>query len=146
LNLIEPLLWDPDVHLAVDPEFIMVEEGEVPGRYLGRISGQQVNYVQARLDRIGRAIGQRKILVIHQFEDRMVEHKENILHHPLVDLIWDADGFGGPGAKIADYNQYQNEADFEYGGFKIFYRYDMPVMTPEGVLKLNPPPTLVIYQ
>ncbi|MEE8391534.1 MAG: WD40 repeat domain-containing protein [Anaerolineae bacterium] len=146
LDLIEPLLWEPDVHLAIDPEFVMTADDQVPGLTLGQISGQQINYVQARLDRIGRVTGQRKILVIHQFEDRMIGQKDSILHYPLVDLIWDCDGFGSPGAKIADYKQYQNETGFEYGGFKIFYRYDTPVMTPEQVLELDPPVALIIYQ
>lgn len=143
--LIEAFLREPNVHLAVDPEFIM-RPGEVPGTDLGRITGPQVNRVQARLDRIGRALGQRKILIVHQFEDRMIEQKEAILDYPFVELIWDADGFGTPGAKIRDYEQYRSEAGFEYGGFKLFYEYDEPLMTEEDVLDLEPPPALVIYQ
>lgn len=61
-------------------------------------------------------------------------------------MVWDADGFGGPGAKIGDYNQYSQEAGFEYGGFKVFYRYDTPVMQPADVLAMRPPPAYVIYQ
>jgi len=145
LDLIEPFLWEPDVHLAVDPEF-MVGEEEVPGDQLGRITGPQINWVQARLDRIGRVMGQRKVLVIHQFDDRMIERKEEILDYAFVDLVWDADGFGGLWAKTGDYNQYREEAGFEYGGFKLFYDYDEPLMTPEQVLALEPPPAVVIYQ
>jgi hypothetical protein len=145
IDLIEALLLEPTVHLAVDPEFIVSAE-EVPGEDLGRIGGPQVNQVQARMDQIGRAIGRRKILVIHQFDDRMLEQKEAILHYPFVELVWDADGFGTPGSKIRDYNQYKVETGFEYGGFKLFYEYDEPLMTPEEVLALEPPPTLVIYQ
>ena len=145
LDLIEPLLREPDVHLAVDPEFI-ISPGEVPGQDLGRITGAQVNYVQARMDQIARETGQRKMVVVHQFDDRMIDQKELILDYPLVELVWDADGFGGPGSKIADYNQYKRETGFEYGGFKIFYRYDEPVMTPAQVLGLDPLPRLVIYQ
>jgi hypothetical protein len=144
-DLIEPLLREPDVHLAVDPEFIILP-GEVPGQDLGRITGPQVNYVQSRMDEVARETGQRKVVVIHQFDDRMIEQKEQILDYPLVDLVWDADGFGGPGSKIADYNQYKRETGFEYGGFKIFYRYDEPVMTVDQVLGLEPVPRLVIYQ
>jgi len=145
LDLIEPLLWESNVHLALDPEFIVGEE-EVPGDHLGRITGPQINRVQARLDRIGRATGQRKMLVVHQFDDRMIEQKDEILDYPLVDLVWDADGFGGLWSKTEDYNQYKEEPGFEYGGLKIFYDYDEPVMTPEQVLALEPPPVLVIYQ
>jgi hypothetical protein len=145
IDLIEAFLLEPTVHLAVDPEFIVSAE-EVPGEDLGRITGPQVNRVQARMDQIGRAIGPRKILIIHQFDDRMLEQKEAILDYPFVELVWDADGFGTPGSKVRDYNQYRVEAGFEYGGFKLFYEYDEPLMTEEDVLALEPPPTLVIYQ
>jgi hypothetical protein len=145
LDLIEPFLREPDVHLAVDPEFMAGEE-EVPGDQLGQITGPQINQVQARLDQIGRTTGQRKVLVIHQFDSRMIEHKEEILHYPFVDLVWDADGFGGPWAKRGDYNQYREEPGFEYGGFKLFYDHDEPLMTPEQVLALEPAPAVVIYQ
>jgi len=67
-------------------------------------------------------------------------------YHPFVDLVWDADGFGGPWAKTEDYYQYSEEPGFEYGGFKPFYDYDEPLMTPEQVLALEPPPSVVIYQ
>ena len=146
LDLIEPFLMEPYVFLAVDPEFLMVEEGHVPGTDLGQISGPRINQVQARLEAIARATGQRRILIIHQFDNRMITQKECIVDYPCVDLIWDADGFGGPSAKIGDYNQYRGETGFEYGGFKVFYDYDTPVMTPMEVLGLVPPPTLVIYQ
>lgn len=145
LEALQPLLSEPNVHLAVDPEFI-VNEGQVPGQDLGKITGLQVNWIQAWMDQMARDLGQRKMLVIHQFDDRMIEQKELILDYPLVDLVWDADGFGGPGSKIGDYNQYKRETGFEYGGLKIFYRYDNPLLTPEDVLSLDPPPRLVIYQ
>jgi WD40 repeat protein len=146
IDLIEPLLLEPDVHLAVDPEFMMASDDEIPGTNLGQITGPQVNWLQARMEQIARATGQRKLLVIHQFDDRMIEQKERILNYPLVDLVWDADGFGSASPKIGDYIQYSGETGFEYGGFKIFYRYDASVMTPEQVLALDPPPILVIYQ
>ncbi|MBE9508915.1 MAG: hypothetical protein IMY86_12815 [Chloroflexi bacterium] len=76
----------------------------------------------------------------------MVVNKGVIQDYPMVNLVWDADGFGGPGAKIGDYHQYRDEAGFEYGGFKIFYNYDTPVMTPEQVMALEPPPAYIIYQ
>jgi len=145
LAWLEPFLYEPNVYLAVDPEFI-VGEGEVPGSQLGRISGPQINQVQAWLDGIGRATGQRRLLIIHQFDDRMIVQKECLLDYPYVDLVWDADGFGGPGAKTGDYAQYSGETGFEYGGFKLFYDYDVPLMTPAEVLMLVPSPALVIYQ
>ncbi|MCP4535841.1 MAG: hypothetical protein GY832_01735 [Chloroflexi bacterium] len=146
LDWIDPVLRETDVHLAVDPEFVMASDVQIPGTHLGRITGPQINWLQARLEQIVRATGQRKMLIIHQFDDRMVGQKEQILDYPLVDLVWDADGFGSASPKIGDYIQYGRETGFEFGGFKIFYRYDYQVMTPEQVLALDPQPALVIYQ
>ena len=144
-DAVEPLLRERNVHLAVDPEFI-VGDGEIPGQDLGRVTGLQVNHLQAKLDRLARTMGRRKLLVIHQFDNRMLHQKAMILDYPFVELVWDADGFGGPGAKVGDYQQYREEAGFEHGGFKLFYNEDTPLMTPQQVLSLEPPPRLVIYQ
>jgi hypothetical protein len=145
LSIFEPYLLEPNVHLAVDPEFMM-GEGEIPGTDLGRIDGETVNEAQAWLNGVAERAGQHKILIIHQFENRMMENKDVIQDYPLVDLVWDADGFGGPGAKIGDYNQYRTEPGFEYGGIKLFYDYDTPVMTPDQVMALAPPPAYIVYQ
>jgi len=146
LSLLEPLLLQPNVHLAIDPEFI-VGEVEVPGTDLGRISGEGINEAQAWLNGVAERAGEHKALVIHQFDDRMVLNKEVIQDYPLVDLVWDADGtWTGPAAKIADYNQYRQEGGFEYGGIKLFYKCDSPLMTPEQVMSLDPPPAYIIYQ
>jgi len=145
LSFVEPYLYEPNVHLAVDPEFI-VGEDEVPGTNLGRIDGETLNAVQAWLNGIAESAGQHKILVIHQFDDRMIVNKEAIQDYPLVDLVWDADGYGGPYAKAGDYNQYRGEPGFEYGGFKLFYNLDTPLMTPGQVMALDPPPAYILYQ
>jgi hypothetical protein len=145
LGFVEPYLYEPNVHLAVDPEFIVGEDG-VPGTNLGRIDGEAINAVQVWLNGIAEGAGQHKILVIHQFDDRMIVNKEAIQDYPLVDLVWDADGYGGPGAKRGDYNQYRAEPGFEYGGFKLFYDLDTPLMTPGQVLAMDPPPAYIVYQ
>jgi hypothetical protein len=141
----EPLLRQTGVHLAVDPEFL-VGEGEVPGTDLGTIDGETINQIQAWLNGVADEVGENKMLVIHQFDDRMASNKHLIQDYPLVDLVWDSDGYGGPGAKVGDYHQYRGEGGFEYGGFKIFYVYDNPVMTPGQVMALDPPPAYIIYQ
>lgn len=141
-----PFLQQPGVHLAIDPEFLMLDGVSVPGQRIGTMTGDLVNVVQAWLNGVAETVGERKALIIHQFDDRMFSGKENLVDYPLVDLVWDADGFGGPGAKIGDYNQYAGEPGFEYGGFKLFYDYDVPLMLPEAVLQLEPRPAFVVYQ
>ncbi|MBN1920609.1 MAG: hypothetical protein JW892_05150 [Anaerolineae bacterium] len=145
LEYMTPFLKQRGVHLAVDPEFMM-PSGIIPGERLGSMDGASVNLVQAWLTERAWESGERKLLIIHQFDDLMFEGKERIESYRLVELIWDADGFGGPPAKIADHLQYAEEPGFEYGGFKLFYDYDVPLMTPAEVLCLQPRPVFVVYQ
>ncbi len=145
MNRIKEFLYLPHVHLALDPEFIM-EDGEIPGQNIGQIYGSQINEAQAFLNDIALETGLNKVLIIHQFEPRMVRNKEQIVDFPHVELVFDADGFGGPGAKIGDYNQYAAEPGFEYGGFKLFFGWDFPLLTPGEVMALEPPPAIIIYQ
>jgi hypothetical protein len=145
IDQVEKFLYEPHVQLAIDPEF-MVGPKEIPGDTLGAIDGETINLIQERLDRIAVKIGQTKVLMFHQFDNRMLKHKEQILNYENVEMVWDADGFGGSGAKIQDYNQYRTEAGFDHGGLKIFYIYDTPVMAPVQILKLVPMPSVIVYQ
>lgn len=146
LAFVDPFLRQHGVHLALDPEFMMLDGVSVPGQRIGTMTGAHVNQAQAWLDVVAAETGERKVLVIHQFDDRMFSAKEDITDYPAVALVWDSDGFGGPGAKIADYRQYAGEPGFEHGGFKLFYDYDVPLMSPAQVLELVPLPAFVVYQ
>ncbi|MDF1515278.1 MAG: hypothetical protein P1S60_15825 [Anaerolineae bacterium] len=139
-------LVQKDVHLAIDPEFMMPGTGGVPGSNIGHMPVETLNIAQAWLNDLALSIGTIKALIIHQFDNRMFSGKDEIIDYPMVDLVWDSDGFGGPGAKIGDYRQYAAEPGFEYGGFKLFYNWDTPVMTPAQVLGLDPRPVFVVYQ
>lgn len=145
IDQIEPFLYQPHVQLAIDPEF-MVGANDIPGENLGVIDGDMINQIQARLDGIAQVIGQTKVLMIHQFDNRMLKNKDLILNYENVEIVWDADGFGGAGAKKQDYDQYRNDAGFDRGGIKLFYVEDTPLMTPAEVMQLQPMPSIVIYQ
>ena len=146
LAIIEPYLREPNVHLAVDPEWC-VGPDQVPGLNLGSLDGETINWIQVWLSTIAEQVGEQKILIIHQFNDRAITNKHLVQDYPLIDMIWHADGFGSHTAKIADYDQYREEAGFEYGGFKLFYREDFPpIMTPQQVMSLYPPPAFISYQ
>lgn len=146
LAFVDPFLRQSGVHLAIDPEFMMLDGISVPGQRIGTMTGAHVNQAQAWLDVIAAETGERKVLVIHQFDDRMFNGKADIIDYPAVELVWDADGFGGPGAKYGDYRQYAGEPGFEHGGFKLFYDYDVPLMAPADVVVLEPLPVFVVYQ
>jgi hypothetical protein len=144
---IKHLLYYPHVHLALDPEFIMTEEDAIPGEKLGTISIYQINVIQAQLSYIALEIGLNRVLIVHQFEDEMLPHKEQLYDFPYVELVIDADGYGGKWTKVKDYQQYVGEPGFEYGGIKIFLREDTPpLLTLEEVFWLEPLPAVIIYQ
>jgi hypothetical protein len=144
---IKHLLYNPHVHLALDPEFIMTEEDAIPGIRLGSISIYQINLIQAQLSYIALEIGLNRVLIIHQFEDEMFPDKDQLYDFPYVELVIDADGYGGKWTKVKDYEQYVTEPGFEYGGIKIFYREDpIPLLTLEEVFWLDPLPAVIIYQ
>ncbi len=145
LAYVAPFVRQRGVHLAIDPEFMM-PAGAIPGDRLGLMDGDSINSAQMWLSERAWEAGERKLLIIHQFDDRMISGKDRLKSYRLVELIWDADGFGGPPAKIADHLQYAAEPGFEYGGFKLFYDYDTPLMTPAEVLRLDPRPVFVVYQ
>ncbi len=145
IDQIEPFLYQPHVQLAIDPEFMVGDKG-IPSESLGAIDGDTINQIQARLDGIAQAIGQTKVLMFHQFENRMLKDKDQIMNYENVEVVWDADGFGGPYSKVQDYDQYRHEAGFDRGGIKLFYLEDTPLMTPQQVMKLEPKPSIVIYQ
>jgi hypothetical protein len=145
VNRLKEFLYLPHVHLALDSEFVM-EGDEIPGRSLGQIYASQINPVQALLNEIALETGLNKVLIIHQFDSVMVRNKELIEDYPYVELVFDADGFGSPQAKMGDYNQYAAEPGFEFGGFKLFFGWDVPVLTPAEVMGLEPRPAVIIYQ
>lgn len=146
-NRIRHLLYNPHVHLAIDPEFNMAE-GEVPGQKVGSLYASDINAVQADLNQIGIEIGLNRVLILHQFSVTMLPDKTAIEDYPHVELVIDGDGFGSSAAKIRNYNEYAQEAAFEYGGFKLFPTDgDYPVLTPQEVMSLlSPQPVIIIYQ
>ena len=87
-----------------------------------------------------------KVLVVHRFTENMLTNYEQIRTDPNVQIVVTMDGFGTPEAKVSKYDWLVREQRVQFTGYKLFYRQDVPVMTPGEVVKLDPPPGLVIYQ
>jgi hypothetical protein len=145
---LKPFLAQPDVELALDPEFDMNQiPGGVPGQEFGTISFMAINGAIDVLHQLVVADHlPPKILIVHQFLPEMVQHWQKIRPLPGVSFIMDTDGFGTPAEKIANYHAFITDQPIGYGGIKLFYSQDTPLMTPAQVLALKPPPLLVIYQ
>jgi hypothetical protein len=146
IEKVRELLARPNVHLAIDPEFA-VAEGEIPGEYIGSIDAESITYAQGVLAEIAAANGiPPKMLIIHQFREDMIRGKSQLTPVPGVQLVIDADGYGAPELKTAVYNFLVRDEPVEFAGVKLFYRQDVPLMTPQEILALVPAPDVIIYQ
>jgi hypothetical protein len=143
-------LTRPDVHLGVDPEFMM-KTGHRPGEKIGTMDASDINYVSGYLARLVREHGlPPKVLVIHRFTRGMVTNTKQIKLRPEVQIVMHMDGWGAPWLKRDTYRDYIVREPVQFTGFKIFYHNDTkrgdPLMTPEDVLRLRPVPVYVQYQ
>jgi hypothetical protein len=145
IEKVVPFLQYPHVHLALDPEFA-VRSGEVPGADLGSLHVTDVERAQSALQRLVRDAGvPPKLLIVHQFDDRMLEYERALPRYPGVELILDMDGFGPAEIKRAKYERYATLSD-AYGGIKLFLDHDPDLMSEQDILSLVPTPAVVIYQ
>jgi hypothetical protein len=136
----------PHVHVGLDPEFSTGPD-RIPGEFIGEVDGNHVQIAVELLSEIALTNNlPPKILIVHQFEHEMIYNKDAITPMPGVDIVIDMDGFGTPEAKIGNYNIFVGQEFIEYGGIKLFYQQDSPLITPEEIVSLDPPPAVVIYQ
>lgn len=146
IKAILPFLQRPNVHLAIDPEF-HVKRGKIPGESFGSLSAAEVAGAMQTLQGLVKQYNlPDKILVLHQFRDDMLPDKANIKPLKNVDLVVMMDGWGLPQAKIANYNAFVRDELIQYGGIKLFYKQDEPLLTPAEVIHLEPTPLVVIFQ
>jgi len=151
VQALEPWLREPDVGLALDPEWA-VRAGQVPGRVFGQTSGRELDVVAARLAAIV-AAGRlpEKLLVVHQLAPRIIANLAALRRRPGVVVVKSVDGIGPPRAKLDTWRRLV--ADLPSGvrpGFKLFFDEDAAgpsrLMTPSEVLALRPVPDYVMYE
>jgi hypothetical protein len=143
---LRPWLEKPFVHLAIDPEFAM-REGEIPGDHIGQVDASDITLTQEYLAKLAADAGiPPKVLIVHQFHYSMIENKDQVKPVAGVQLVIDADGWGTPADKKATYDVVIGQEPIEFDGVKLFYQQDVPLMTPEEILELDPAPDLIIYQ
>ena len=151
LPRLRPFLENPDVHLAIDPEFAMATSGRVPGTKIGTLDAKDINWAINFLDEIAKAKNlPPKILVIHRFTRPMVTNTREIKVTPRVQFVMDMDGWGPPWLKFDSYHDYVKAEPVQFTGFKLFFHNDTKkgdlLLTPAEVLRLNPKPLYIQYQ
>ena len=141
-----PYLARPYVHLALDPEFSM-KDGSAPGTRIGTMDAADVNYAVAMLEGLVDSLKlPPKVLVVHRFTQRMLTNYDRITVDPRVQVVIDMDGFGGRPLKRSVYRDFVVKEPVQFTGFKLFYKNDQPMMTPDEVLSLSPIPVYIQYQ
>ena len=142
-----PYLREPDVGLALDPEW-HVGPDEVPGQVIGSMEASEVNRIAARLSRLVQKRGlPEKLLIVHRFTPDMITNAAKLKTYPGVATVLNVDGFGAPPEKIVKYKDlHAPKKSGLFSGFKLFYSEDTDLMSPKDVLKLKPRPNLVVYE
>jgi len=142
---LEWFLREPFVHLALDPEFATARFGYAPGQVIGALDADEVNAVQHYLATLVEDAGiPPKLLVLHQFKQSMLIEPERYDDVPSVEITIDMDGFGGAGDKISGFEFYSRSDYAERSAFKLFYHWDLPLLTVQEVVDLDV--DYVIYQ
>ena len=143
---IERYLEEPDVFVALDPEFALSGSTK-PGETIGSIDARDINAVQQYLADLSRAYHlPKKMLIVHQFQAEMITHAESIARRGDVDVVIDMDGYGPADIKQVKYLRYGAAPYAPYGGIKIFLEHDPDPLTERQLLALTPRPSLFVYQ
>ena len=147
----ERYLHEPDVGVALDPEWAMLPKQQ-PGRFYGQTTGDAINGV---IDYLSAIVAHdnlpEKVLVFHEVNDYVVKDESGIKPAPGVVVIKSVDGLGPKGAKVNTYRfLMRTKAADIHAGFKLFFDEDRQnggtLMTPAEVLGLVPPPEYVMYE
>jgi hypothetical protein len=143
---LEHFLKEPDVSLALDPEWSM-DPPQLPGQEIGSTDAATINEVSRYLSAIVRRYDlPQKLLVVHRFTGDMIEAEHDLERNPGVALVVNVDGFGDQPNKISKYHEFTQDLRRRFNGFKLFYEEDVNLMKPKQVLRLNPQPDLVVYE
>jgi hypothetical protein len=143
---LEHWLKEPDVGLALDPEWSM-KPPVLPAQQIGSTDAGTVNEVSRYLSGIVRRNDlPQKLLVVHRFTRDMIQDEGGLEQSPGVALVVNVDGFGDRPNKVSKYREFTRDLRRRYNGFKLFYHEDLNLMSPKQVLRLRPQPDLVVYE
>jgi hypothetical protein len=160
LNHLKPFLEKyPFTELALDTEFHFPN---TPDGYamaagypccLGWMDATEINWAIHLLAQIAEEQHlPRKVLVVHQWDPSVIQHKDQVQLDPNVSVVLQTDGWGGTDNKLGDYQVFVQRQLLEYGGYKLFLphdgdaQFDTPLQTPQQVMAIFPQPLFISYQ
>jgi hypothetical protein len=143
----EPLLRQPGVGLALDPEWRMGPT-QIPAQVIGSVDASEVNEVSAWLSDIVLEEGlPEKLFILHQFTFSMITNRDQLLARPGLVNVIHVDGIGSQPLKLQTYGFLHTDPPPWYNGFKLFIDEDTNMFTPSEVFtRVDPIPDLITYQ
>jgi hypothetical protein len=142
----ERFLREPDVGLALDPEWRTTAPQRPGGGTIGSVSAAEINAVSAWLsDLVAEEQLPEKLLIIHNFRVDMVTDRQDVTASEGLAVLFHMDGQGGRNVKLDSYRILRQTSPF-YNGFKIFFDEDPNPFQPAEVLNLDPVPDFISYQ
>jgi hypothetical protein len=147
-KLYQSLLAEPDVGLALDPEW-KLQPDQLPLRQIGSVSIGQVNSVVHWLAALtARDHLPQKVLVLHQFRLSMISGERD-LDTSIDDLaiVIHMDGQGTQGNKQQTWDAVTGAAPpGVFFGWKNFFVEDHPMLGPAETMTRTPTPIMISYQ
>jgi hypothetical protein len=144
----EELLKLPFVGLALDPEW-RLQPDQVHLNQVGQVQASEVNTVVHWLADLVRDNGlPQKLLIVHQFQSRMIVDRETLEQRPELQMVIQMDGQGPIATKDETYRfltEGQEDVHWRWG-WKNFFDEDSPTPTPEYTMGKSPVPVFVSYQ
>lgn len=147
-KLFEDLLEQPNVGLALDPEWRLAP-GQVHMQQIGSVSAAEINETTQWLAELTAEHElPQKMVILHQFRTSMIRGREDVnTDHPELALVLHADGHGTPDQKLDTWRVLQQDLPEDiHMAWKNFYRQDNPMYSPKQTFELDPKPWFVSYQ
>ncbi len=149
-KIYEEFLRLPNVGLALDPEWRLAPD-QRHLRQIGRVSAEEVNAVTDYLTSLVREENlPQKVLILHQFQIRMLPDRELIKTVPEIATVIHVDGQGSLGSKYGTWGamlEAPTDPDQElWWAWKNFIDEDIPTARPTQVNAVEPLPVIVTYQ
>ncbi|HEX9043344.1 MAG TPA: hypothetical protein VF838_20390 [Trebonia sp.] len=147
-KLYQSLLRQPDVGLALDPEW-KLQPGQVPLRQIGHVNIDEVNSVARWLAALtARYHLPQKLLVLHQFRLTMIVGEPGLdTSSDDLAIVIHMDGQGTPADKQETWNAVTGAAPRGvYFGWKDFLVKDHPMLTPQQTMANAPAAVMISYQ
>ena len=149
-KLYEEFLRLPNVGLALDPEW-RLEPDQRHLRQIGSVGAEEINAVVDYLTGLVHEENlPQKVLILHQFNTRMLPERELVKTPPEIAMVIHVDGQGSLGSKYGTWNamlEAPTDPDQElWWAWKNFIDEDFPTATPRQVNAVEPLPYIVTYQ